>query len=187
MQRLHFVYFFCKESDDHRNLHYPLRRQRQMCIRDRFEIELGLIEGTLEAKDVPSEWSRLMKKYLDIDMELLGKEKNIDGVTGNNYYKDGCMQDIHWSFMAIGYFPTYTLGAMYAAQFMNACQKDLGGEAAVDAMITEGKLDKILEWQREKIWQHGSIFETDELCKRASGSVLDSAHFRRHLESRYGH
>ena len=153
----------------------------------RFEIELGLIEGTIEAKDVPAEWSRLMKQYLDIDMELLSKEKNPEGgPSTNNYYKDGCMQDIHWSMMALGYFPTYTLGAMYAAQFMAACRKDLGGDAVVDAMIREGKLDKILEWQREKIWQHGSIFETDELCSKASGSKLDASYFRRHLEARYG-
>eukprot|EP00758_Cryptobia_borreli_P020045 Tbor_TRINITY_DN943_c0_g1::TRINITY_DN943_c0_g1_i1::g.21148::m.21148/K01299/E3.4.17.19; carboxypeptidase Taq len=136
----------------------------------RFEIEKGLIDGSIQVEDLPNAWSERMIKYLNID------------TTGD--YKNGLLQDIHWPMGSIGYFPTYTMGAMYAAQFMAKC-RDVIGEEEVDECIRKGELGPILEWQRENIWKHGSIYETSELCKMATGSVLDVSFFRRHLEKRY--
>ena len=136
----------------------------------RYEIEKSLLDGSLEVDDIPKVWSEKMEKYLGLSTE------------GN--YKDGCMQDIHWSIGALGYFPTYTLGAMYAAQLMAAMRRELTDEA-VDAGIAKGDLSAVLAWQREKVWSHGSILLTDDLVLQATGEKLNAAHYRKHLESRY--
>lgn len=136
----------------------------------RYEIERALVEGSLEVEAIPDHWNRKMKQYLGLD------------TVGN--FKDGPMQDIHWSIGAVGYFPTYTLGAMYAAQMMAAARRDLG-EDVVATSIEQGELDKILDWQREKLWKHGSLLETDDLIRQATGEALNPIHYRRHLESRY--
>ena len=83
---------------------------------------------------------------------------------------------------AIGYFPTYTLGAIYAAQFMEAVRAELGGEA-VDAMISAGELGPIL--QRRNVWENASIYETSELVKRIAGKPFDASGYRAYLERRY--
>jgi carboxypeptidase Taq len=136
----------------------------------RYEIERALVEGTLEVEAIPALWDAKMKEYLGQD------------TTGN--FKDGPMQDIHWAMGAVGYFPTYTLGAMYAAQLMAAARRDIG-EDVVSSAIEAGDLEKILEWQREHVWKHGSLLETDDLIRQATGESLNPTYYRRHLESRY--
>ncbi|HNU10194.1 MAG TPA: carboxypeptidase M32 [Rubrivivax sp.] len=134
----------------------------------RYEIERALIEGEIEVDDVPALWDAKM-------MELLGVDTR-----GN--HRDGAMQDVHWAEGIFGYFPCYTLGAMYAAQWF-AAMRD--GTPDLDARIAAGDLAPVFEWLEARIWSQGSRWSTDELAERASGRVLDPAHFREHLQRRY--
>ena len=134
----------------------------------RYGIEKRLIEGEIEAEDIPALWDEQMKALLGIDTR------------GN--YTNGCMQDVHWSASLFGYFPCYTLGAMYAAQWfasMRLARRDL------DQHIAVGDLSPVFDWLRERIWLQASRWTTPELVRRSSGEPLNPLHFRRHLEARY--
>lgn len=134
----------------------------------RYEIERALIGGDIEVEDIPALWDEKMQRYLGLDTQ------------GN--YRDGCMQDIHWTDGAFGYFPTYTLGAMYAAQLFQALKRAL---PQLETQIAGGELEPIFNWLSQNIWQHGSRFPTAQLITQASGEDLNPLHFRRHLEQRY--
>ena len=134
----------------------------------RYEIERPLIEGEIEPDDIPALWDEKMSALLGVDTR--------------GDYRNGCMQDVHWSEALFGYFPTYTLGAMYAAQWFAAIRKL---HPDLDAKIAAGDLDPVFDWLRANIWSQGRRWETEELVRRASGEALNPAHFRRHLESRY--
>lgn len=134
----------------------------------RYEIERPLIEGRIEVEDIPALWDAKMQELLGVDTR------------GN--YKDGCMQDVHWGCGLFGYFPCYTLGAMYAAQWFAAMRRE---RPALDAEIARGELAPVFDWLKTRVWTQGSRWETPELVQRASGEALNPAHFRRHLESRY--
>ena len=108
-------------------------------------------------------------------LELLGLDTR-----GN--FRDGPLQDVHWPEAMFGYFPCYTLGAMYAAQWFAAMRRDLPG---LDASIHAGDLSPVFGWLQSHIWQQASRWPTDELALRASGEVLNPAHYRAHLEARY--
>ena len=96
---------------------------------------------------------------------------------------NGPMQDVHWPSGAFGYFPSYTLGAMIAAQQWAAIGRDIPD---ADGEIAAGRFDAINDWRRERIWSQGSRWSTPELITRATGEPLNAEHFRRHLEKRYG-
>ncbi|MFM8666663.1 MAG: carboxypeptidase M32 [Betaproteobacteria bacterium] len=134
----------------------------------RYGIERALVEGDIEAQDIPALWDEHMKALLHLDTR------------GN--FRDGPLQDVHWPEGLFGYFPCYTLGAMYAAQWFAAMRSEMPD---LDARITRGELSPVFNWLRERIWSQGSRWTTDELCRRASGEALNPAHFRRHLEARY--
>ncbi|HEX7768838.1 MAG TPA: carboxypeptidase M32, partial [Dokdonella sp.] len=134
----------------------------------RYEIERSLIEGEIEVEDIPALWDRKMQELLGLDTR------------GN--YKDGCMQDVHWGCGLFGYFPCYTLGAMYAAQWFATMRR---GRPTLDEEIARGELAPVFDWLKDRIWSQGSRWETPELVLRASGEALAPAHFRRHLETRY--
>jgi carboxypeptidase Taq len=134
----------------------------------RYEIERALIDGDIEVADIPELWDQKMQSWL--------------GLSTRDNYRDGCMQDIHWTDGGFGYFPTYTLGAMYAAQLFQAARKAL---PTLDSDIAEGSLNALFDWLRQNIWQHGSRFSTAQLIHNASGEDLNPAHFRHHLETRY--
>jgi carboxypeptidase Taq len=134
----------------------------------RYEIERPLIEGQIEAEDIPALWDAKM-------MELLGIDTR-----GN--YRDGPLQDVHWTDGGFGYFPCYSLGAMFAAQWFAAMRRAMPD---LDARITAGELGAVFDWLREHIWSQASRWTTDELALRASGETLNPAHFKAHLESRY--
>ena len=134
----------------------------------RYEIERPLIEGEIQIEDVPALWDAKM-------MELLGLDTR-----GN--YKDGPMQDVHWPESLFGYFPCYSLGAMYAAQWFAAMRR---AQPGLDAQIAAGDLRAVFDWLRQHIWQQASRWTTDELALRASGEVLNPAHFKAHLQARY--
>eukprot|EP00759_Apiculatamorpha_spiralis_P023753 PhF_6_TR27332/c0_g1_i2/m.40161/K01299/E3.4.17.19; carboxypeptidase Taq len=137
----------------------------------RFEIEEALINGQIEAEDVPRLWQEKMKSYLDID-------------TTNNY-KDGCMQDIHWCMGAFGYFPTYTLGAMYAAQYAAFLNKR--DPHILTTKVASGDFTEAFQFLKDSIWSKGSLLETAQLIEKATGEDLNPQHFRTHLEKRYLH
>ncbi|WP_409439523.1 hypothetical protein [Psychromonas sp. GE-S-Ul-11] len=82
---------------------------------------------------------------------------------------------------AFGYFPSYTLGAMYAAQYKATMQETVD----IDGAIKSGDLSPIFKWLSDNIWSQGSLHTTDELIKRATGETLNTAHFKKHLETRY--
>ncbi|WP_278809857.1 carboxypeptidase M32 [Obesumbacterium proteus] len=134
----------------------------------RYEIERALIEGEIEVQHIPDLWNEKMHSYLGLNTQ------------GN--FRDGCMQDIHWTDGAFGYFPTYTLGAMYAAQLFASAKNALQD---LDQQILRGDLSALSGWLRQNIWQHGSRFDTDTLIQNASGETLNPSFFRRHLEQRY--
>lgn len=134
----------------------------------RYEIESALIAGEIEVDDIPALWQEKMQSLLGID------------TTGN--YRDGCMQDIHWTDGSFGYFPTYTLGAMYAAQLFQGVKKAL---PEVNELLLEGNLQPVFDWLQQNIWQHGSRFSTRQLIENATGEDLNPIYFRKHLENRY--
>ena len=134
----------------------------------RYEIERALVEGELEVDDIPAAWDEKMKELLGIDTR------------GN--YKDGPMQDVHWPSGLFGYFPCYTLGAMYAAQWFATLRRERPG---LDDEIRRGDLSGMFDWMRDRIWRAASRYETEELTRRASGGPLDPEHLRKHLETRY--
>jgi len=134
----------------------------------RFEIERALIAGEIEAEDIPALWDEKMQALLGLDTR------------GN--YRDGCMQDVHWTEGAFGYFPSYTLGALYAAQWFAAMRR---AHPDLDTRIATGDLAPVFDWLNANIWSQASRWETPELVRRASGEALNPAHFRAHLETRY--
>jgi len=134
----------------------------------RYDIERRLIEGEVQPEDVPALWDAGMAELLGLDTR------------GN--YRDGPMQDVHWPEALFGYFPCYTLGAMYAAQWFAAMRRD---RPDLDDAIRAGELAPVFDWLRERVWQQGSRWTTDELAQRASGEALNLAHFRAHLQARY--
>lgn len=134
----------------------------------RYEIERALMDGEIEAEDIPALWDEKMMSYLGVDTR------------GN--FQDGCMQDIHWPGGSFGYFPSYTLGSMYAAQFFATIRS---GQPDLDAQVLAGNLSPVFNWLEKHVWREASRWPTDELVKRATGEALNPAHFRRYLEQRY--
>lgn len=134
----------------------------------RYEIERSLINGEVEVSDIPELWDEKMQRYLGIS------------TAGN--YRDGCMQDIHWTDGSFGYFPTYTLGAMYAAQLFNSLQQQLPN---IEEAITLGELKPIFAWLNQNIWRQGSRYSIDALMQQATGETLNPTWFKQHLERRY--
>lgn len=134
----------------------------------RYEIEKDLIESNIETKDIPELWDEKMKSYL--------------GITTKDNYTDGCMQDIHWTDGSFGYFPTYTLGAMNAAQIYRKACIDC---PEITASITDGQFEPLRGWLKENIWSKGSFFEIDQLMLSATGETLQAQYFVDHLKNRY--
>jgi carboxypeptidase Taq len=134
----------------------------------RYEIERALIEGDIEVDDIPALWNKKMQAYLGLSTE------------GN--YRNGCMQDIHWAGGSFGYFPSYTLGAMYAAQEFSAAERAL---PQLHENIAVGNLTELFEWLQKNIWSKGSLLSTDDLMIAATGESLNARHFKAHLERRY--
>ncbi len=96
--------------------------------------------------------------------------------------RDGCMQDIHWNMGAIGYFPTYTLGAMNAAQLFEAAVRS---DAEILPGIAGGDFKPLVAWLRENVHGKASRYSMSELMTRATGRPLEVSVFREHLERRY--
>ncbi|MFB6146833.1 MAG: carboxypeptidase M32 [Halobacteriaceae archaeon] len=134
----------------------------------RFEIERDLLRGDLDVSAVPRVWNDKMEQYLGIVPE--------DDAAG-------CLQDIHWSHGSIGYFPTYTLGSVLAAQLDHHLRADLGD---VDAMVRDGEFGPLREWQREHVHRHGCRYTTPDLVREATGEDYTADYFLDHVESKFG-
>jgi carboxypeptidase Taq len=133
----------------------------------RFELEVALVEGTLKFADLPQAWNERFE-------QLFGVIPDTHAV--------GVLQDIHWAMGHIGYFPTYTLGNLMAAQIWEAALKQL---PSLPQQITEGRYGDLNEWLRVNIHQHGRKYTTTELITRITGGPLSTDAFVRHLENRY--
>lgn len=150
--------FIRVEADE---LTYPLH------IILRFELEKNLIEGSLNVRDIPDAWNAKMEEYL-------GVVPKTD--------REGCLQDIHWSMGGIGYFPTYTLGNMYAAHLFNGFAKD---HLDWETRIESGELSFIKLWLHEKIYKHGRQYPSLELLQRATGKKFSVEPYIQYLRQKY--
>jgi carboxypeptidase Taq len=133
----------------------------------RLEIEIELMEGNLQVKDLPSVWTERMKAYL--------------GVTPPNNSL-GVMQDIHWSHGMIGYFPTYSLGNLVSVQLWEVIRNDISN---LDDQISKGEFSSLLNWLHQKIHTHGSKFEPQELVEMVTGSKISADAYLRYLKTKY--
>ncbi|MBM3968020.1 MAG: carboxypeptidase M32, partial [Planctomycetes bacterium] len=137
-----------------------------MHILIRFELELGLVSGELAVADLPQAWSDKYHNYLGI--------RPPDNALG-------VLQDVHWSAGLIGYFPTYTLGNIYAAQLYEAADRELGG---VGRLIAKGEFTPLLAWLREKVHRFGRRYPPMELIENATGNAFSSDALIRHLRTK---
>ncbi|MCX7750249.1 MAG: carboxypeptidase M32 [Candidatus Bipolaricaulota bacterium] len=137
-----------------------------ICLR--FELEVELVEGRLPVDELPARWNRAMGEYL--------------GVVPPDDAR-GVLQDVHWSGGMFGYFPSYALGNLYAAQLTEAAAReipDLWGKVA------RGEFLPIREWLREKVHRHGQVYLPEELCRRVTGEGLSPEPFLRYVRRKYG-
>jgi carboxypeptidase Taq len=133
----------------------------------RFNLERMLIDNSLKVEDIPSAWNEEYKKLFGISID---KDSN------------GCLQDIHWYAGLIGYFPTYTLGALTAAQFANTLRKDI---LNLDLDIEQGKFINLINWLRKNIHEKASFFSTDEVLKQVTKRSLNAKYFKEFILNRY--
>lgn len=133
----------------------------------RFELEKALIEGEIEARELPKLWKKKMKSYLG-----MVPKKDSEGV----------LQDIHWSAGLFGYFPTYTLGNLYSAQFYAAAKHSNPG---LENQFARGKFTMFRSWLAKNIHIHGKFYSADELCCKITGEKLNPKYFTNYLTTKY--
>ena len=146
------------EADE---LTYPLH------IMIRYEIEKELFNGDLEVKDLPRVWNEKYKEYLGVTPENDG---------------EGVLQDVHWSGGSFGYFPSYALGYMYAAQFKIAMLKDLPN---FDELLLKGEFSPILEWLTDNVHKHGKMKKPLEIIQDTTGEGLNAKYLADYLSEKY--
>ena len=134
----------------------------------RYEIEKALFENTLEVEDLEAVWNAKYKEYLQVDVPKASL---------------GILQDIHWCHGSFGYFPTYSLGSFYAAQFFECATQQVPG---LEADIRKGNFEPLLNWLRENIHQHGKLYSAKELCERITGEGLNFSYFMKYAKKKYG-
>lgn len=132
----------------------------------RFELERMMISREIRVDELPELWNDYMDKYLGVR-----PERDSEGV----------LQDIHWSIGSIGYFPTYTIGTVLAAQIKRCLERDLD----LSSLIRRADLDPVKRWLREKIHRYGSVYPPRELIKRSLGEDIDPTAFTAYLERKY--
>jgi carboxypeptidase Taq len=134
----------------------------------RWEIERDLIRGNLDVSEVPAVWNEKMDEYLGVTPDAVG---------------DGPLQDIHWSQGSFGYFPTYSLGSVLAAQLHAAVEDDLGD---LDELVREGDFEPIREWHTEHVHRHGSRYTTPDLVEHATGEAYTADYFLDYAKEKFG-
>lgn len=133
----------------------------------RYEVEKKLIGGELKVSDLPEYWNACYKEYLGVQAKTDDK---------------GVLQDIHWSHGSFGYFPTYSLGSFYAAQFYNRANMEIKG---LEQLIEKGDLLPLLQWLRGKIHKHGKFYSAEELCTAVTGEKLNFKYFMDYAKNKY--
>jgi len=133
----------------------------------RYEIEKALIEGNIAVGELPEVWNEKYKAYLGVDVPSNSK---------------GVLQDIHWSHGAFGYFPTYSLGSFYAAQFYEKAKQDISG---LENEIAQGNMLNLLSWLRSNIHQHGKMYSAGDLCIKVTGEPLNFSYFMNYAKEKY--
>lgn len=134
----------------------------------RFEMEKAMMEGNCNVNELPEKWNSLYKQFLNIDVPSDA---------------DGILQDIHWSHGSLGYFPTYSIGSFYAAQFYAHAIKQ---NALIEPEIGKGNMKPMLEWLRNNIHQYGKQFSASGLCEKVTGNKLDFTYFMEYTKKKYG-
>jgi carboxypeptidase Taq len=132
----------------------------------RFDLERAMFRGDLSPADLPGAWNERVRQ--DLGIEVPDDRR-------------GCLQDVHWSMGAIGYFPTYTLGSLYAAQFWDAAARAIPD---LSEQIARGEFGALLQWLRENIHAHGRRYPATELCQRITGRALDHESLMHHLNGK---
>jgi len=132
----------------------------------RFDVERALLRGDLPVRDVPGVWNERMRADLGVEVPDDAR---------------GALQDIHWALGAMAYFPTYTLGNLYAAQLWETIREQLPG---LDAQISGGDFAGLLGWLRENVHRHGRRYHAPELCRRVTGRPLSPEPLLRYLEGK---
>jgi carboxypeptidase Taq len=133
----------------------------------RFELEQSLVSGDLAPADVPGAWNEKFEQSFQLTPPTDAQ---------------GCLQDIHWSMGGLGYFPTYTLGNLYAAQFMERARRDLGD---LDNDFRRGEFGRLKGWLNEKVHRQGQRYRAPELCRRVTGKPLSHEPLLSYLRSKY--
>ena len=133
----------------------------------RYKLEKAILADEISTQDLPGAWNDLMEK-------LLGVRPDDD--------TDGVMQDVHWPEGILGYFPTYSLGAMAASQIFTAAQRD---EPDILPGLGRGDLSPLFNWLDRHIRHQGCLYMPDELIEKATGSGLDTAAFKASIQARY--
>ena len=134
----------------------------------RFELERGLIDGTVAVTNLPRLWDEAMDDYLGV----------VPDTDAN-----GVLQDVHWSMGSFGYFPTYTLGTLTAAQLVEAIQDDVPD---LDDRLAHGQFGALLDWLRTHVHRHGQKLEAPDLLRRATGNELSAAPWLRYAQDKFG-
>jgi carboxypeptidase Taq len=134
----------------------------------RFELEQSLISGDLKPADVPGAWNEKFARFFNLTPPTNAQ---------------GCLQDIHWSMGGLGYFPTYTLGNLYAAQFMEQARHDL---PHLDDDFRAGRFQGLKGWLNEKIHSVGQRYRSGELCRCVTGRALSHQPLMAYLHRKYG-
>ncbi|BAN90582.1 carboxypeptidase [Aeropyrum camini SY1 = JCM 12091] len=133
----------------------------------RYTLEKGLIEGSIKVDDLPELWNSMMD-------DLLGVRPKS--------YRDGVLQDVHWSHGSIGYFPTYTLGTVLSAQIKAAIDRSLGG---LYRLVEKGELGKVRMFLRENIHRYGSTYPPKELVERGLGEPLNPEYYNQYITEKF--
>lgn len=133
----------------------------------RYELEREIVGGRMEVKDLPEAWNQKYEEYL-------GVRPKDDG--------EGVLQDIHWSAGYVGYFPTYFVANIAAAQIADAIERRCG---KLDELVAEGRFDVINGWLKENIFRHGAVYTTAEIIEKSTGDVLDSSHYIDYLRNKF--
>jgi len=134
----------------------------------RYEIEKMIFEGDISVNELPAIWNKKYKEYL-------GVEPKNDS--------EGILQDTHWGAGLIGYFPSYALGNVYGAQFLNKMRQDI---PTYDEEVKNGNFAVIKDWLRENIHQFGSLYTPSELIVKVTGEELNPKYFLEYLNKKYG-
>lgn len=133
----------------------------------RYELEKQLIEGSVSSNDIPAAWNELYRQYL--------------GVTVPDD-RQGCLQDVHWSHGSFGYFSTYSIGSLYAAQLYATI---LQQHVSLEKELVQGNNLPVFNWLQQHIYPHGRYYDSGELCRQATGRELDPAAFIDYVNKKF--